>query len=201
LVLILLGRKHQFAPSSVILTGIAMTALLQAFVQFCLAKGNQDSYKILQWLAGSTYRVTAEQATLLSGLVLALFVLSLMSSRALTLISISRSFATARGLNSAWMSLGLLVLVAMLCAVVTATMGPVAFVGLIAPHLARMLGAQQVKAQLLLGSLIGATTMLWSDWLGQVLLFPNQIAAGTLVAILGALYFLALLIVNRLAKR
>ncbi|EOG9062931.1 Fe(3+)-hydroxamate ABC transporter permease FhuB [Vibrio fluvialis] len=201
LVLILLGRKHQFAPSSVILTGIAMTALLQAFVQFCLAKGNQDSYKILQWLAGSTYRVTAEQATLLSGLVLALFVLSLMSSRALTLISISRSFATARGLNSAWMSLGLLVLVAMLCAVVTATIGPVAFVGLIAPHLARMLGAQQVKAQLLLGSLIGATTMLWSDWLGQVLLFPNQIAAGTLVAILGALYFLALLIVNRLAKR
>ncbi|EKO3403553.1 Fe(3+)-hydroxamate ABC transporter permease FhuB [Vibrio fluvialis] len=201
LVLILLGRKHQFAPSSVILTGIAMTALLQAFVQFCLAKGNQDSYKILQWLAGSTYRVTAEQATLLSGLVLALFVLSLMSSRALTLISISRSFATARGLNSAWMSLGLLVLVAMLCAVVTATMGPVTFVGLIAPHLARMLGAQQVKAQLLLGSLIGATTMLWSDWLGQVLLFPNQIAAGTLVAILGALYFLALLIVNRLAKR
>ncbi|EKO3470036.1 Fe(3+)-hydroxamate ABC transporter permease FhuB [Vibrio fluvialis] len=201
LVLILLGRKHQYAPSSVILTGIAMTALLQAFVQFCLAKGNQDSYKILQWLAGSTYRVTAEQATLLSGLVLALFVLSLMSSRALTLISISRSFATARGLNSAWMSLGLLVLVAMLCAVVTATMGPVAFVGLIAPHLARMLGAQQVKAQLLLGSLIGATTMLWSDWLGQVLLFPNQIAAGTLVAILGALYFLALLIVNRLAKR
>lgn len=201
LVLILLGRKHQFAPSSVILTGIAMTALLQAFVQFCLAKGNQDSYKILQWLAGSTYRVTAEQATLLSGLVLVLFVLSLMSSRALTLISISRSFATARGLNSAWMSLGLLVLVAMLCAVVTATMGPVAFVGLIAPHLARMLGAQQVKAQLLLGSLIGATTMLWSDWLGQVLLFPNQIAAGTLVAILGALYFLALLIVNRLAKR
>ncbi|MBY7995872.1 Fe(3+)-hydroxamate ABC transporter permease FhuB [Vibrio fluvialis] len=201
LVLILLGRKHQFAPSSVILTGIAMTALLQAFVQFCLAKGNQDSYKILQWLAGSTYRVTAEQATLLSALVLVLFVLSLMSSRALTLISISRSFATARGLNSAWMSLCLLVLVAMLCAVVTATMGPVAFVGLIAPHLARMLGAQQVKAQLLLGSLIGATTMLWSDWLGQVLLFPNQIAAGTLVAILGALYFLALLIVNRLAKR
>ncbi|EEX39484.1 Fe(3+)-hydroxamate ABC transporter permease FhuB [Vibrio furnissii] len=200
-VLILLGRKHQFAPSSVILTGIAMTALLQAFVQFCLAKGNQDSYKILQWLAGSTYRVTAEQAMLLFGLVVVLFVLSLMSSRALTLISISRSFATARGLNSGWMSLGLLVLVAMLCAVVTATMGPVAFVGLIAPHLARMLGAQQVKAQLLLGSLIGATTMLWSDWLGQVLLFPNQIAAGTLVAILGALYFLILLLVSRMRRQ
>lgn len=200
-VLIVLGRKHQFAPSSVILTGIAMTALLQAFVQFCLAKGNQDSYKILQWLAGSTYRVTAEQAVLLCGLVAVLLMFSLASSRALTLISISRAFAKARGLNSSLTSLSLLVLVALLCAVVTATMGPVSFVGLVAPHLARMLGAQQVKEQLLLGSLIGATTMLWSDWLGQTLLFPNQIAAGTLVAILGALYFLGLLIVNRLVRR
>lgn len=200
LVLIALGRKQQFAPSSVILTGIAMTALLQAFVQFCLAKGNQDSYKILQWLAGSTYRVTADQALLLTALVVVMLVLSLMSSRALTLISISRSFAQARGLSTSLTSLGLLVLVATLCAVVTATMGPVAFVGLIAPHLARMLGAQQAKSQLLLASLIGGTTMLWSDWLGQVVLYPNQIAAGTLVAILGALYFLVLLVFNRLFR-
>ncbi len=200
-ILIVLGRKHQFAASSVVLTGIAMTALLQAFVQFCLAKGNQDSYKIIQWLAGSTYRVTADQSLLLLGLVAVMLVLSIMASRGLTLISISRSFATARGLNSTLMSLGLLILVATLCSVVTATMGPVSFVGLIAPHLARMLGAVQVRAQLLLGSLIGGTAMLWSDWLGQSLLYPNQVAAGTLVAILGASYFLGLLIFNRVSGR
>lgn len=200
-ILIALGRKNQFAPSSVVLTGIAMTALLQAFVQFCLAKGNQDSYKIIQWLAGSTYRVTAEQSLLLLGLVALMLVMSLVGSRGLTLISISRSFAQARGLNSTLMSLGLLVLVAMLCSVVTATMGPVSFVGLIAPHLARMLGAAQVKSQLLLGSLIGGTAMLWADWLGQSLLYPNQVAAGTLVAILGAIYFLGLLIFNRRYQR
>lgn len=99
------------------------------------------------------------------------------------------------------MSLLLLTLVALLCAVVTATMGPVSFVGLVAPHLARMLGAQHSRSQLLLGSLIGATAMLWADWLGQVMLYPNQIAAGTLVAIIGALYFLGLLIFNRVRQR
>ncbi len=43
--------------------------------------------------------------------------------------------------------------------------------------------------------------MLWADWLGQVLLYPNQVAAGTLVAIIGALYFLGLLIFNRMTSR
>ncbi len=197
----MLGRKQQFAPSSVILTGIAVSALLQSFVQFCLSKGSQDSYTILQWLAGSTYRVTGSQALLLCALVVVMFGLSLSASRALTLLSISRPFAKARGLNTSLMSLLLLGLVAMLCAVVTATMGPVSFVGLVAPHLARMLGAQQTKQQLILGSLIGGATMLWADWLGQVLLYPNQVAAGTLVAIIGALYFLGLLIFNRMTSR
>ena len=200
-VLLVLGRRHQYAPSSVILTGIAMSALLQAFVQFCLAKGNQDSYEILQWLAGSTYRVTGSQALLLIGLIAAMLLASLAASRGLTLLSISREFAQARGLNTSLMSLLLLSLVAALCAVVTATMGPVSFVGLVAPHLARMLGAQQTKPQLLLGGLIGATAMLWSDWLGQVVLYPNQVAAGTLVAIIGAIYFLGLLIFNRIRQR
>ncbi|SJL83575.1 Fe(3+)-hydroxamate ABC transporter permease FhuB [Vibrio palustris] len=200
-ILLLLGRRHHYAPASVILTGIAMSALLQAFVQFCLAQGNQDSYQILQWLAGSTYRVTASQAMLLTGLVVVLGGLSLMMSRALTLLSISRSFAKARGLPTSLTSIALLVIVALLCAVATASMGPVSFVGLVAPHLARMLGAQRTKAQLLLGGVMGATAMIWADWLGQVVLYPNQIAAGTFVAILGALYFLGLLIVNRINAR
>ncbi|WP_337233150.1 iron chelate uptake ABC transporter family permease subunit, partial [Vibrio cholerae] len=55
-VLLLLGRRHHYAPSSLILTGIAITALLEALVQFTLAKGTGDSYQILLWLSGSTYR-------------------------------------------------------------------------------------------------------------------------------------------------
>jgi len=65
------------------------------------------------------------------------------------------------------------------------------------PHMAMMLGAQQSKTQLLVASLVGASLMLWADWLGQVIVYPMQIAAGTLVAILGGSYFLLLLLVNR----
>ncbi|EKF9407466.1 Fe(3+)-hydroxamate ABC transporter permease FhuB [Vibrio cholerae] len=196
-VLLLLGRRHHYAPSSLILTGIAITALLEALVQFTLAKGTGDSYQILLWLSGSTYRVTGEQALLLSVGVVGLTLLALGLSRWLTLISIGCGFATARGLSASRASLILLILVALLCALVTATMGPVSFVGLIAPHMAMMLGAQRAPSQLLLAALVGGTLMLWADWLGQALLFPAQIAAGTLVAIIGGSYFLLLLLSQR----
>ncbi|EGQ9324851.1 Fe(3+)-hydroxamate ABC transporter permease FhuB [Vibrio cholerae] len=196
-VLLLFGRRHHYAPSSLILTGIAITALLEALVQFTLAKGTGDSYQILLWLSGSTYRVSGEQALLLSVGVVGLTLLALGLSRWLTLISIGRGFATARGLSASRASLVLLILVALLCALVTATMGPVSFVGLIAPHMAMMLGAQRASSQLLFAALVGGTLMLWADWLGQALLFPSQIAAGTLVAIIGGSYFLLLLLSQR----
>lgn len=196
-VLLLLGRRHHYAPSSLILTGIAITALLEALVQFTLAKGTGDSYQILLWLSGSTYRVTGDQALLLSVGVVGLTLLALGLSRWLTLISIGRGFASARGLSASRASLVLLILVAALCALVTATMGPVSFIGLIAPHMAMMLGAQRAPSQLLLAALVGGTLMLWADWLGQALLFPAQIAAGTLVAIIGGSYFLLLLLSQR----
>ncbi len=195
--LLLLGRRHHYAPSSLILTGIAITALLEALVQFTLAKGTGDSYQILLWLSGSTYRATGEQALLLSVGVVGLTLLALGLSRWLTLISIGRGFASARGLSASRASLVLLILVALLCALVTATMGPGSVGGLIAPHMAMMLGAQRAPSQLLLAALVGGTLMLWADWLGQALLFPAQIAAGTLVAIIGGSYFLLLLLSQR----
>ena len=191
-ILLLLGKRQHYSPSTMILTGIAITALLQAFIQFCLAKGNQDSYSILQWLAGSTYRVTHAQALLLAGFSAGLVILSLCSCRGLTLLSVSRDFARARGLNTSTASFILLGTVALLCSVTTATMGPVSFIGLIAPHMALMMGAKKVHLQILLSAGIGGTVMLWADWLGQVILFPNQIAAGILVSIIGAVYFLIL---------
>lgn len=195
--LLLLGKKHHFAPSSLILTGIAITALLEAMVQFCLARGSADSYQILLWLAGSTYRVTNTQAITLTIAVLSLGILALSLSRWLTLISIGRDFATARGLSANSTTVILLIIVALMCALVTSTMGPVAFVGLVAPHLATLIGAHQSKQQLMVASVAGATLMLWADWLGQSLLFPSQIAAGTVVAILGGIYFLALMAYSR----
>ncbi len=195
--LLLLGKKHNFNPSNFILSGIALTAMLEAFIQFSLAKGTGDSYKTLLWLTGSSYRVTQDQALLLTIAITALVLIVLMLSRWLTVIAIGRQFANARGLNANLVNVVGLSLVALLCALSTATMGPVAFVGLVAPHMAMMLGAKKATPQLLTGGIIGITLMIWADWLGQIAIYPFNIAAGTLVSIMGSGYFLLLMMKSR----
>ncbi|MBG2874920.1 Fe(3+)-hydroxamate ABC transporter permease FhuB [Proteus alimentorum] len=197
IILLVLGKRHQYTPASLILTGIALTASLEAFIQFFLAKGSLSSYKILLWLSGSTYRVTEQQAIYFALAIIFIVGIVLLLTRWLALISIGRSFALARGLHTAQASIILLIIVSLLCALVTSTVGPIAFIGLVAPHMAVLIGAQKIKSQLILSGLIGATLMVWADWLGQILIYPAQIAAGTLVAILGGSYFLCLMLLNR----
>lgn len=193
-VLLLLGRKHDFAPSILILTGLSLTAVLEALVQFALTRVGEDKYVLLGWLSGSTYRVEAQSALTLFGLVFIASISVLALSRWITLIATGRQFAVARGLNINFAYGLLLLLVALLCAVVTTTMGPVSFVGLLAPHIALMMGARQVKAQILLAGSVGCALLLLSDFVGQVIVYPAQVAAGTLVSVLGGSYFIYLLV-------
>ncbi|MEZ8852795.1 Fe(3+)-hydroxamate ABC transporter permease FhuB [Vibrio cyclitrophicus] len=197
--LLFLGKKHQFAPSILILTGISLTAVLEALVQFSLTRVGEGKYTLLAWLAGSTYRVEPESATIMAVVITACIGVALLLSRWVTLIATGRQFASARGLNINIAYVALLCIVAILCSVVTTTMGPVAFVGLLAPHIAAMVGARLVREQIILAFLIGAALMLFADWLGQVVVFPAQLAAGTLVSIIGGSYFIFLLLKSRRA--
>ena len=60
--------------------------------------------------------------------------------------------------------------------------------------MAVLLGAKKAFEQIVVAALIGAWLMVISDWLGQHILFPSQVAAGTLVSVIGGIYFIGLLI-------
>ena len=198
-VLMLLGRRHHYSPALMALLGISLGALLNAALQFVLAKGTGDSFALLGWLAGSTYRATPAQALWLTLGVLLFGTLALLFQRALTLIGIGDGVAASRGLDVPRLRLALLVLVALLCALVTSLLGPVAFLGLLAPHIAVMLGARRVAPQLSLAAALGALLMLLADWAGRTLIFPLQIPVGIVASVLCGGYFVLLLIRGRLA--
>ncbi len=195
------ARSAHFAPSSVILLGIAVSACLDSATTLVLSRGTMDNYFLLQWLSGTTYRTTPATAGLLTVAVTGLTLAALAVSRSLTLLSVGQHFAAGRGLRLAPAAAGLLFLCALLCAAATTAMGPVAFVGLVAPHMAFLSGARTVKSQLVTAALVGALLVATADWLGRELIAPAQIPAGTLASVLGAGYFLALLIAARLRGR
>ncbi len=86
--------------------------------------------------------------------------------------------------------MSIMLLAALMTAIATLLVGPLSFVGLMAPHMARVLGLQQARAQLLGSGLLGALLMVLADWLGRNLMFPEQIPAGLLAALLGGGYLI-----------
>lgn len=71
--------------------------------------------------------------------------------------------------------------------------GPISFIGFMAPHLARWLGCRGTKSELIISAMTGALIMLIADWCGRNLAFPYQLPAGLLASIVDAAVFLAII--------
>lgn len=192
--LLLLGRKHHFAPGSLILTGIALTATMDGVIQFFLAQGNDDVYRITRWMSGSIYNVTGTQSLWLIGCIVVFTAISFSFRDWLTLLATSDQLARSLGLNPQLARLVLLILAALLVSSVTAFVGPIAFVGLIAPHMAVMIGAKKTGQQLCTAALLGTLLMLIADWLSRTIAYPAQLPAGIMAAVIGSIYLVFLMI-------
>ena len=185
-----LSRRSGFAPDWLLLAGIALSALFDALVVALTATGDPRAGMILAWLTGSTYRVTASDALITFAAAGILGALVPLVARWADLLPLGSATARALGMNVGLGRLAILLLTAALSATATLVVGPLTFVGLIAPHLARMLGLQRALLQLAGAALIGALIMVTADWLGRTLLFPRQVPAGLVAALIGAPYFM-----------
>lgn len=189
-IIVLLNQKSGFQPERVLLTGVAITALMNAVQSFVMAGGDPRSYQVLAWLSGSTYYVTEQ--TLLPLLVSSVVFISLgfVCARWLDVLPLGQSSAKSLGINVPRSRILLLVLVACLTVSATLVVGPISFIGLMAPHLARLFGYSRAKEHLICASLIGMGLMLFSDWLGRQWLYPQEIPAGLVASIIGGMYLM-----------
>ncbi|CAM2869486.1 Fe(3+)-hydroxamate ABC transporter permease FhuB [Vibrio neptunius] len=189
-VIVLLNRKSGFQPERVLLTGVAITALMSAVQSFVLAGGDPRSYQVLAWLSGSTYYVTV--ATLLP-LAVATFVLvgfSFLTSRWLDILPLGEASSRALGVKVGQARGLLLLLVALLTVSATLVVGPLSFIGLMAPHLARFFGFSRAREHLFCSALVGMGLMLLADWLGRQMLYPQEIPAGLVASLIGGMYLM-----------
>lgn len=191
-ILLVAGRQH-FSGQRLLLAGMGIGTLFSAVIALLLASGDPRLGSLLNWIAGSTYGVTPIQG--LNSLLLAMILLLLMPlcRRWLTMLPLGNATALSLGVPLKRSRLILLLLAAVLTAGATLTVGPLSFIGLMSPHMARMMGFRRAMPQLAMASLIGALLMLTADWCGRIIMFPNQIPAGLLTTFIGAPYFVFLL--------
>lgn len=190
LVILSFSRRHHFAPDRVLLVGVAISALFQALVATVIAAGDERAVTLLNWLSGSTYSIMPADAVTAALLALALSVLTFFFRRWMMILPLGPTSAAAVGVTLAQARLLTLALIAMLTAGATLIVGPISFVGLTAPHIARLLGARRPGQQLLLAIPSGALMMVVADWAGRNLLAPQELPAGLVATLLGAPYMM-----------
>lgn len=191
--LLLFARASSAAPERAILVGIAVGAQLDAVVSVLMASGDPRAVLLFAWMTGSTYGVGAVAAgTSLLAALLLLIVLPLVR-RWLDLLPLGAESARALGVPLGAARLALLGLAALATALATLLVGPLSFVGLVAPHIVRLLGLRQPLAALYGAALMGGLIMVAADFLGRTLAFPWQLPAGLIAAMIGAPVFLWLL--------
>ncbi len=190
LLLLWWGRRQQAGLLRLLLAGMALTMLFGAVQALMLGMGDPRGLQLLSWMSGSTYYVTAAQAYWAMAVAVAGVLLVSLLLRWLRLLPLGSALATSLGVSPRRSRGGVLLLAGALTAAATLLVGPVSFVGLLAPHLVRQRGLWRAEHQLPAAVLLGMAVMVLADWWGRQGWFPEQVPAGIMASLLGGGYFL-----------
>lgn len=191
--LLALERHARLNPDRLLIGGIALAALANVLVVTALSTGLPALGRLKVWMAGATDQLSATQATigLLCALVFAFT--SPLYRRWLDILPLGHASAQAIGAHPRRAQLLLILIAAGMAAAATLLIGPLAFIGLMAPRLAALLGFRQPNFHIMASASVGAFIMIVADWLGRSLLFPYEIPAGLMTALIATPSFLWLL--------
>lgn len=193
LIITVVGGRGGFSPERMLLAGMALSTAFATLLLMLLASGDPRMANLMTWISGSTYSVDAAQAWRTVIITVVLLALVPLCRRWLTLLPLGGETARALGVALKSSRFALLLLAAGLTAAATLTIGPLSFIGLMAPHIVRMLGFRRAVPQVVMAALMGGGLMAIADWSGRIVAFPNQIPAGLLATFIGAPYFVYLL--------
>nr|WP_295886898.1 putative F420-0 ABC transporter permease subunit [uncultured Devosia sp.] len=183
-------------PTRAILAGICISALAAAATSFLIFwSATGDSYReILSWLMGSLSGVVWSEALLVLAALALAGVPILLSGRALDAFAFGDTAAASLGVDIARLRWLLLGGTALLTGVLVSIGGAIGFVGLIVPHVVRLMTGSRHRVLLPLAMLLGASFMIWTDTAARSLFAPRELPVGIITALLGAPIFLAVLL-------
>ena len=179
-------------PVTLALAGAALSALLFAVVRTILVSDQQtlDSFRF--WVVGSLAGRGADVAWQVAPFVAVGLVLATVNAPALNLLSLGDD--VARGLGQRiWPARAVgLAAITLLGGAATAACGPIAFVGLVVPHVVRAVTGPDHRWLIPCSGLLGAALLLGADVVGRVVARPGELQVGIVLALIGAPFFIAL---------
>lgn len=193
LIVYVLAYRQGLAGYRLVLVGIGVAAMLQAVNTLLVVRASLTAAQTAaQWLAGSFNASSWTDVAVVGGALVVLMPPAIVLGRRLTLMAMGDDLASGLGVRVERTRLWLVVVGVALVAIATATCGPIAFIALAAPQLARRL-TLSVQVGLVPAALMGSALVLASDMVAQRLFAPTQLAVGVVSGSLGGLYLIWLL--------
>jgi iron complex transport system permease protein len=180
------------------LAGVAVSALLSALTSALLLAdlATLDAYRF--WAVGSLAGRDAGIAAQVAPFLLAGLLLAVLNAPGLNLLALGEDVARALGQRVAVTRWTGLVAITLLTGAAVAACGPIAFVGLVVPHVVRALTGPDHRWLLPAAGLAGAVLLLAADVIGRVVVRPGELQVGIVLALVGAPFFIALVRRRRL---
>ena len=196
MVLLCVGKSN--SPVKLILIGMGMTGVFSALTMMIIygAKHEAQVRSAMFWLLGSFAGIQWGDLPL-TAIIVTLFMLYIyMFNQDLDVLLLGNHEAAQMGLSVKQLQLSIVIISSIVIATLVSKVGVVGFIGLIIPHLARIMGGPKHRNTLLFSALIGSIVMIWSDVLSRALYSPEEIPIGVLTSLLGAPLFIWI-IMNR----
>ena len=201
LVHVMSRRSAEAGPARLVLAGVALGASLSSITGTITMYNSKifDSYRF--WVVGSLENRKLEVLLWVAPFLAVGLVLALASAHSLNALALGDEQATALGVNLAVVRGVAFVALTLLCGAATAAAGPISFIGLVIPHVVRLLVGADQKHLLAWSVVAGAGLLLAADVAGRLLIRPTELEAGIVTAFIGAPVLLVLAVTNRTIRR
>ncbi len=180
-------------PVRIILSGVAINTVLGAYNAFLQMLNSDNLANVLAFMNGSLSGCSWQQIYVITGYSAIGIVLGLCCIKSANILQLGDEMATSLGVNVSWVRVFLSAVGAFLAASTVAVAGMIGFIGLVVPHIARMMVGSDYKALLPVSTLLGAVMLLAADTLGRTLISGMEIPVGIVMAATGGPFFLYML--------
>ena len=185
--------KNRMSVNSLLLAGVAVSYFLASVISFLMMLNHDKIEHIVFWTMGSLSMATWNEFYIASIFIVPALAVLLYYTRELNILVMGEEAAHHLGINTASLKNILLITCSLIVGIVVSTGGTIAFLGLVAPHIIRLVIGSDNKRVIPYSALLGAILLLLSDTVGRVLIQPVEIPVGVMTSIMGGPFFIFLL--------
>ncbi|MGO4461897.1 FecCD family ABC transporter permease [Streptomyces sp. M-16] len=195
-----LGGSRSATPVRLALAGTAASAALVGYINAVQLMDSKALDKLRFWTVGSLASATMDTVTQVAPFLLAGAVLALALGRPLNAMALGDDTARALGAHLTRTRVAAMVAITLLCGAATAACGPIVFVGLMIPHLVRLVTGPDMRWVLAYSAVLSPVLLLGADVVGRVVTRPGELQVGIVTALIGGPVFIYLVRRKRMAQ-